>query len=35
LAAKQIRVDAATDQALVRDFAAQLGSADKSRKDGN
>jgi len=36
LAAKQIRVDAATDQALVRDFAAQLGSAsDKSGKDGN
>ena len=33
LAAKQIRVDAATDQALVRDFAAQLGSApDKFRK---
>jgi F-type H+-transporting ATPase subunit b len=36
LAAKQIRVDAATDQALVRDFAAQLGSAsDTSGKDGN
>jgi F-type H+-transporting ATPase subunit b len=36
LAAKQIRVDAATDQALVRDFAAQLGSPpDKSGKDGN
>jgi F-type H+-transporting ATPase subunit b len=36
LAAKQIRVDAATDQALVRDFAAQLGSAPgKSGKDGN
>ena len=35
LAAKQIRVDATTDQALVRDFASQLGSADKSRKDGN
>ncbi|HZQ93761.1 MAG TPA: ATP synthase F0 subunit B [Candidatus Sulfotelmatobacter sp.] len=36
IAAKQIRVDAATDQALVRDFAAQLGSAsDKSGKDGN
>jgi F-type H+-transporting ATPase subunit b len=35
LASKQIRVDAATDQALVRDFAAQLGSADKSGKDRN
>ena len=36
LAQKQIRVDAATDQALVRDFAAQLGSAeDKNGKDGN
>jgi F-type H+-transporting ATPase subunit b len=33
LASKQIRVDAATDQALVRDFAAQLGSG-KSGKDG-
>jgi len=32
LAQKQIRVDAATDQALVRDFAAQLGS-DNSGKD--
>lgn len=36
IAAKQIRVDAATDQALVRDFAAQLGStSDKSGKDGH
>lgn len=35
LAQKQIHVDAATDQALVRDFAAQLGTADKAGKDGN
>ncbi len=36
LAQKQIRVDAATDQALVRDFAGQLGSTNnKSGKDGN
>jgi len=35
IAAKQIRVDAATDQALVRDFAAQLATSDKSGKDGN
>jgi F-type H+-transporting ATPase subunit b len=35
LAQKQIRIDAATDQALVRNFAGQLGSADKSGKDGN
>jgi len=40
LAQKQIRVDASTDQALVRSFAGQLGSADKSGvdksgKDGN
>lgn len=36
LAQKQIRVDAATDSALVRDFAAQLGSAaDKNGKDKN
>ena len=36
LAQKQIRVDAATDQALVRDFSTQLGSApEKSGKDGN
>lgn len=35
LAQKQIRVDAATDQALVRDFAGQLGSAsENSGKDG-
>ena len=36
LAQKQIHVDAATDQALVRNFAGQLGSSsDKSGKDGN
>jgi len=35
LAQKQIRVDAPTDQALVRSFAGQLGSAEKSGKDGN
>jgi F-type H+-transporting ATPase subunit b len=36
LAQKQIRVDAATDQALVRNFAGQLGTAsDNSGKDGN
>jgi F-type H+-transporting ATPase subunit b len=36
LAQKQIQVDAATDQALVRNFSSQLGSArDSSRKDGN
>lgn len=36
LAQKQIRVDAATDQALVRNFAGQLGtSPDKPGKDGN
>jgi F-type H+-transporting ATPase subunit b len=36
LAQKQIRVDPATDQALVRNFAGQLGSApESSRKDGN
>ena len=36
LAQKQIHVDAATDQALVRDFAAQLGSAaENNGKDGN
>lgn len=34
LAQKQIRVDAATDQALVRDFAGQLGS-ENSGKDKN
>jgi len=35
IAAKQIRVDAATDHALVRDFASQLATSDKSGKDGN
>lgn len=36
LAQKQIHVDAATDQSLVRNFAGQLASAsDNSRKDGN
>jgi len=41
LAQKQIRVDAATDQALVRSFSGQLGAApddlgsDSRRKDGN
>jgi F-type H+-transporting ATPase subunit b len=36
LAQKQIHVDATSDQALVRNFASQLGSApDSSRKDGN
>jgi hypothetical protein len=40
LAQKQIRVDAATDQALVRSFSGQLGAAsdsgsDNRRKDGN
>jgi len=36
LAQKQIHVDGATDQALVRNFAAQLGSASEtSGKDGN
>jgi len=35
LAQKQIRVDASTDQALVRNFAAQLAHSDKSGKDGN
>jgi F-type H+-transporting ATPase subunit b len=36
LAQKQIRVDAATDQALVRNFAGQLaGPSDTSGKDGN
>jgi F-type H+-transporting ATPase subunit b len=34
LAAKQIRVDTSTDQTLVRDFAAQLGS-NNAEKDGN
>jgi F-type H+-transporting ATPase subunit b len=35
LARKQIHVDAATDQALVRNFAGQLGPADDSGKDRN
>jgi F-type H+-transporting ATPase subunit b len=35
LAQKQIHVDAATDQALVRNFAGQLGTADQPGKDGN
>jgi F-type H+-transporting ATPase subunit b len=36
LAQKQIHVDAATDKALVRNFAGQLAPAsDTSRKDGN
>jgi F-type H+-transporting ATPase subunit b len=35
LARKQIHVDAATDQALVRDFAGQLGVADDSGKGRN
>jgi F-type H+-transporting ATPase subunit b len=39
LAQKQIRVDAATDQALVRNFAGQLGASGSSTpgsgKDGN
>jgi F-type H+-transporting ATPase subunit b len=36
LAQKQIHVDAATDQALVRNFAGELGSAaENSRKGGN
>ena len=35
LAQKQIHVDPATDQGLVRNFAAQLGSAESSGKDHN
>jgi F-type H+-transporting ATPase subunit b len=35
LARKQIHVDAATDQALVRNFAGQLGAADDHGKDQN
>jgi len=36
LAEKQIRVDSATDQVLVRNFAGQLGSANEnSGKEGN
>jgi F-type H+-transporting ATPase subunit b len=34
LAQKQIRVDAATDQALVRNFAGELGAADSGRGKG-
>jgi len=35
LAQKRIQVDAATDKALVRNFAEELGSAAKPGKDGN
>ena len=35
LAQKQIHVDAATDQALVRNFAADLGTSEMSGKDGH
>lgn len=35
LAARQIRVDAAADEALIRDFAAQLAGNGKSQKDGD
>jgi F-type H+-transporting ATPase subunit b len=35
LAQKQIHVDASTDQALVKNFAAQLGASGNSGKDGN
>lgn len=35
LAQKQIKVDAATDKTLVRNFAGQLGSTGKPGKDGN
>jgi len=35
LAQKQIHVDPATDQGLVRNFAAQLGSTENSGKGGN
>ena len=35
LAQKQIHVDAATDQALVRSFGGELGASDPSRKGGN
>ena len=34
LAQKQIRVDAATDQVLVRNFAGELGAADSGRGPG-
>jgi len=35
LAQKQIHVDTSTDQTLVRNFAGQLGSPEKSGKGGN
>lgn len=35
LAKKQIHVDASTDQALVRNFAGQLGAVPEAGKDGN
>ncbi|MFZ0733781.1 MAG: ATP synthase F0 subunit B [Candidatus Sulfotelmatobacter sp.] len=35
LAKKQIHVDAGTDQALVRNFAGQLGAVPEAGKDGN
>ncbi len=35
LAKKQIHVDAATDQSLVRNFARELGASDNSGKDKN
>src|SRR4029077_9337938 len=35
LAQKQIHVDAATDQALVRNFGAELGTGGKPGKEGN
>ncbi len=35
LAQKQSRIDAATDQALVRNFAGQLDASDGAGKDGN
>ena len=35
LAQKQIQIDAATDQGLVRNFAAQLSSAENPAKDRN
>ena len=35
LAQKQIHVDAATDQVLVRNFADELGGAKNPGKDGN
>jgi F-type H+-transporting ATPase subunit b len=35
LAARQIKVDTATDQALVRGFASELSPKTKSKQDGN